>query len=112
MTYLAVLLYPFVYKAKTALHIRIANTFLRFCIINIEKCWRKINKEEFVEVLSFAYIFIQLSRGECWDPINWFDTVTLLFLSHQSTSSANVICGGLFLCSMNLGERKSLTITV
>jgi hypothetical protein len=36
---------------------------LRLCIINIEKCWRKINKEEFVEVLSFA-IEIIYGRGK------------------------------------------------
>ena len=43
---------------------KIGNTFLHLCIINIEKCWRKINKEEFVEVFIVClYIYLIIKRG-------------------------------------------------
>ena len=46
---------------------------------------------------------IQLSRGESWDPINWFKPATFLSLSQARTWISNVVCGGL-LCSVSSVE--------
>ena len=43
---------------------------------------------------------IQLWRGVCWDPIYLFNSATLLCLSQARNWISNVICRGLFLCSM------------
>ena len=58
-----------------------------------------------VQVLYHFIIYvlpleIQLSRGEGWNPINWFNPTTYVCLSQAGTWISNVICRGLFLCSL------------
>ena len=47
----------------------------------------------------FIYVLpleIQLSRGEGWDAINQFNTVTFLYLSQANSWISNFICRGFF----------------
>ena len=48
---------------------------------------------------KFIYVLpleIQLSRGKCWDPINWFNPALLLCLFQAKTWVSNIICHGSF----------------
>ena len=55
------------------------------------------------------WVGIQLSRGEGWDPINPFNPATCLCLSEAKTWISNVICCGLFLCSVSSVKMRGAT---
>jgi hypothetical protein len=49
--------------------------------------------------LLFIYVSpleIQLVRGDGWDPINWFNPTTVLWLYKARTWISNAMCRGLF----------------
>jgi hypothetical protein len=56
-----------------------------------------------------GWVGIQLSRGEGWDPINPFNPATCLCLSEAKTWISNVICCGLFLCSVSSVKMRGAT---
>ena len=83
--------YPFINATLVTRHIYVTPLY-NICILS---------SQTKVSLVDQIKILIKLSRGEDWDPINQFDPVTFLCLSHARTWIFNVRCRGLFLCSLS-----------
>ena len=68
-------------------------TFVIVCDLFERKRNVHVSYSLFIYVLPLE---IQLSRREGWDPINWFNSATLLCLSKARTWISNTICCCLF----------------
>jgi len=91
------------------------------CLFELKRIYVGLFKSFVYICIAILTLEIQLSRGECWDPINRFNSSTFLFLSQTRTVFPTSNVEGIFCvqwvkvrddCSFCLILVELLTITV
>jgi hypothetical protein len=73
--------------------------------VGVLSCWVEPNLLEFFFILYRLFILnchLKSNYHEGWDRINWFNPVSLLCLFQARTCISNIICRGIFSCSIGL----------